>query len=184
MNKVKIATSSIELLRQSVSSNEVSFCSGLFLSARWFVLSDIATKGFHLVVLPTSESAEYCSSDLYNLVEGDKIFFLPDSGKNIARSNYKSSLNVQRTSAIGRILERKEDDFSIIVTYPEALEEGVPAAGKITDSILNLSVGQEISHDQIKENLAEKGFEKVDFVAIPGQYAIRGSIVRCIFLFL
>ena len=48
------------------------YCKGLFLSARWFVLSQVARKGLHLVVLPDRESAEYCTSDLYNLVEGGR----------------------------------------------------------------------------------------------------------------
>ena len=57
-----------------------TFCSGLFLSARWFVVSQVVEKGIHLIVLPTREAAEYCSADLYNLVEGDCVFFLLDSG--------------------------------------------------------------------------------------------------------
>ena len=60
-----------------MNSNRETFCSGLFLSARWFILSQIADKGTHLVVLPSREAAEYCSADLYNLVEGDRVFFLP-----------------------------------------------------------------------------------------------------------
>ena len=153
------------------------YCKGLFLSARWFVLSQVARKGLHLVVLPDRESAEYCTSDLYNLVEGDRVFFLPESGKNVERSNYKSSLAVQRTAAIGSVLSFKEDELKIIVSYPEALEEHVPAAKSIRESILKIAEGDEISHDRIVEMLSKNGFERVDFVSAPGQYAIRGSIV-------
>ena len=35
----------------------------------------------------------------------------------------------------------------------------------------------EVSHEDLIKTLAGKGFEKVDFVSAPGQYAIRGSIV-------
>ena len=153
------------------------YCKGLFLSARWFVLSQVARKGLHLVVLPDRESAEYCTSDLYNLVEGDRVFFLPESGKNVERSNYKSSLAVQRTAAIGSVLSFKEEELKIIVSYPEALEEHVPAAKSIRESILKIVEGDEISHDRIVEMLSKNGFERVDFVSAPGQYAIRGSIV-------
>ena len=153
------------------------YCKGLFLSARWFVLSQVARKGLHLVVLPDRESAEYCTSDLYNLVEGDRVFFLPESGKNVERSNYKSSLAVQRTAAIGSVLSFKEEELKIIVSYPEALEEHVPAEKSIKESILKIAEGDEISHDRIVEMLSKNGFERVDFVSAPGQYAIRGSIV-------
>ena len=166
---------SIELRDRILSSKEV-FCQGLFLSARWFVLSQIASEGVHLVILPNQEAAEYCCADLYNLVDGDKVFFLPCVSTGIERSNYKSSLSVQRTSAIGRILSASSE-FSVIVTYPEALEEPIPSQNKIKESVLEISVGDEISHERLTEFLFSMGFEKVDFVSAPGQFAIRGSIV-------
>ena len=153
------------------------YCRGLFLSAKWFVLSQTAARGLHLVVLPDKETAEYCTSDLYNIIEGDKVFFLPESGKNVERSNYKSSLAVQRTAAIGAVMSWKKDELKLVVSYPEALEERVPSARSIKDSVLKIKAGQEISHDSIVEILSRNGFEKVDFVSAPGQYAIRGSIV-------
>ena len=129
----------------------------------------------HVVVLPNREAAEYCAVDLYNLTEGDYVFFLPESGRSVERSNYKSSLGVQRTSAIGKILEYAES--LIIVTYPEALSEEIPVTQTIEDAVFYLKTGQEISHEDIIKTLSEKDFEKVDFVSAPGQYAIRGSIV-------
>ena len=129
-----------------------------------------------MIVLPDKDSAEYCAADLYNLIEGDKVFFLPDSGKTLERSNYKSTLSVQRTSAIGKILEYKKGRL-IIVTYPSALEEGIPDSGKISESVLHLSTGDEISHEGIIEAMFASGFQRVDFVAEPGQFAIRGAIV-------
>ena len=164
-------------LQESIRDRHESYCEGLFLSARWFVFSQLASEGTHLLVLPTRETAEYCAADLYNLIEGDRIFYLPDSGKHVEKSNYKSSLAVQRTAAIGKIMEADKQDLLVIVSYPEALEEGVMEEGKIRESVLKIKVGEEISHDKIKEILSNGGFERVDFVAAPGQYAIRGSIV-------
>ena len=66
-------------LRLKLKDSDEIYCSGLLLSARWFVLSSVADKGIHLVVLPDRESAEYCASDFYNLIDGDRVFFLPDS---------------------------------------------------------------------------------------------------------
>ena len=159
-----------------MQSEEETFCSGLFLSARWFAVSQLDHDGIQMIVLPDKDSAEYCAADLYNLIEGDRVFFLPDSGRNLERSNYKSTLGVQRTSAIGRIIDHKEGKL-IIVTYPAALEEGIPDTGMIRDSLLKLTVGDEISHEEIVEAMFSSGFERVDFVAEPGQFAIRGAIV-------
>ena len=171
-----ISSKSVALLGSSIRQHQESYCNGLFLSARWFVLSQLATEGTHLVVLPTQETAEYCAADLYHLIDGDRIFYLPHSGRNVERSNYKSSLAVQRTAAIGKILEAGKD-LLVIVSYPEALEERIMEGGKIRESVLAVRVGEDLSHDHIKEILAGQGFERVDFVSAPGQYAIRGSIV-------
>lgn len=152
------------------------FCRGLFLSARWIVLSGVVRKGVHFIILPNIEAAEYCTSDLYNFVDGDRVFFLPESGRNVERSNYKSSLAVQRTAAISSIISGG-DDIKLIVSYPEAIAEKVPSVKEISDSIMSIRKGDEISHEKIVAALSAGGFERVDFVSTPGQYAIRGSLV-------
>ena len=152
------------------------FCRGLFLSARWIVLSGVVRNGVHFIILPNIEAAEYCTSDLYNFVDGDRVFFLPESGRNVERSNYKSSLAVQRTAAISSIISG-EDDLKLIVSYPEAIAEKVPSVKEISDSIMSIRKGDEISHEKIVAALSAGGFERVDFVSAPGQYAIRGSLV-------
>ena len=171
-----ISEHSTAALQEALASGQKDiYCQGLFLSARWFVLSAARGAGISLAVLPDKESAEYCAADLYNLTEGDKVFFLPDSGKNAVRSNYKSSLGVQRTSAIGKI--RSFEPGTVIVSYPEALEERLPSSSDALSPLLSLKAGDEISHDEISSILSEAGFENVDFVSEPGQYTLRGGVV-------
>ena len=153
------------------------FCKSLFFSAKWFVLSNAARRGLHLIVLPDQESAEYCTSDLYNLVEGDRVFFLPEAGSGVEKSNYKSTLNVQRTTAIQNIIGHVEGDLAYVVTYPEALAETIPLDSAISGSDHELKKGDEISHEAMIEILGRCGFERVDFVSLPGQFAVRGSII-------
>jgi len=165
-------------LESALARRKEVYCKGLFLSARWFVLSQVAKSGTHVILLPDKESAEYCSSDLYSLVDGDIVFYLPDSGKVVEKSNFKSSVGVQRTSAIGKLISNNANSERLfIVTYPDALKEKVPAAPDIKESLLKIEKDQEISHDKIKEILVSQGFEKVDFVSAPGQFSIRGSII-------
>ena len=163
-------------LKNSISKSNISYCDGLFNSARWFILKDIIKDNINLIVLPDKESAEYCAADLYNIFDGDIIFFLPTSGKNNERSNYKSTLEVQRTATIGKIIENK-GELLIIVSYPEALEENIPQIEDIKNSLLTIELGNNISYDFIKESLFNNNFEKVDFVSNPGQFAIRGGII-------
>ena len=171
-----ISSQAASLLQDNLQNREETFCSGLFLSARWVVLSQVAGEDTHLVVLPTKEAAEYCSADLYNLVEGDCVFFLPESGKGVERSNYKSSLGVQRTAAVGRILQ-KEAGRLFIVTYPEALEEKLPSQHKLTEALFTIRTGERLPYEDLRRRLTAEGFEKVDFVSAPGQYAVRGAVI-------
>ena len=172
-----ISSSKVEILKNRIQSEKAVYCKGLFLSAKWFVVSEISSKdGFNFIILPDKEKAEYCCADLYNLVEGDRVFYLPESGKNVERSNYKSSLGVQRTSAIGRIMKGGDENV-FVVSYPEALEEKIPCISDIGESVISFKKGEEIPYGEICSSLLKKGFEKVDFVSSPGQFAVRGSII-------
>lgn len=171
-----ISKKSSEQLKRNVLNNVNSYCSGLFLSARWFIVSLFDEKRINFIILPSRDSAEYCANDLYNMVEGDKVFYMPDSAVNLHKSNIKATIGVQRTSAISEISSYKGESPIFIVTYPEAIEEGIPSISKISRPLLDLNVSDEISHSKIAEILSEGGFEKVDFVAQPGQFALRGGI--------
>lgn len=173
-----ISSKSVGELAASVAANKETYCKGLFLSARWFVLSSVSAGRTNVVVLPDRESAEYCASDLYSLVEGDVVFFLPEAGQGVERSNYKSSLSVQRTSAVGKLMANSANDSTLyIVTYPEALEETIPSPARFNESALRISEGDTISYGGLRETLGGLGFEKVDFVSTPGQFSVRGSIM-------
>ncbi len=171
-----ISTETSRKLKNAVESGKDVYCGGLFLSARWFVVSGVAPDKINLLILPDRESAEYCSSDLYNLVEGDCVFYLPSGGKGIERSNYKASLSVQRTAAISAINSRRGEKL-FIVSYPEALAEPIPSEKDIKSSMMTLAPGDSISHEELSRRLYENGFEKTDFVSAPGQFAVRGAII-------
>lgn len=174
---MKIDSKAIEELKGRMHSEREVFCRSLFFSAKWFVLSDCAKSGLHFIVLPNQETAEYCAADLYNLIEGDRVFFLPNSGNGVEKSNFKSTLSVQRTTAVQSIVEHKEGDLTIIVTFPEALDELIPVNSLISEAGHTLKKGDEISHDRIIEILGASGYERVDFVSSPGTFAVRGSII-------
>ena len=164
------------MLKTRLEKENIIYCSGLFLSARWLVLSSEALEGINLVILPDKESAEYCTSDLYQLTKGDRVFLLPPSGKGLERSNYKSSISVQRTAAISAVLKNKGEQI-FVVCCPEALEENIAVGSGKEKDILAIVKGQEISFDTIIGTLANMGFERCDFVSAPGQFAVRGSLI-------
>lgn len=171
-----ISKEASEKLAGRIKTERLIFCRGLYLSARWFVVSNSAPEGLNLIVLPEREAAEYCAADLYNLIEGDRVFFLPASRKGTEHSSYKSSVSVQRTTAIEKIITPIEGR-SFVVTYPDALKENIPEPEKINSSIVIISEKDNPGYSGIIEKLKEMEFEKVDFVSAPGQYAVRGSII-------
>ena len=86
---------------------------------------------------------------------------------------------IQRTETLSALNEAHPNKGGglIIVTYPEAIIESVPAKEELSSISCQLSVGQEIQISAVSHQLSELGFEHVDFVFQPGQYAVRGSIV-------
>jgi transcription-repair coupling factor (superfamily II helicase) len=81
---------------------------------------------------------------------------------------------IQRTETLSALAN---SGVQIVVTYPEAMAERVPQKESLTKSSLTLQSGQEIQQSALTVQLADLGFERVDFVYQPGQYAVRGSIV-------
>ena len=155
---------------------------GVHASARALTLSHIGLPLF--VVTDNAEEAQYLYSDLRSIAAGRKenaesVYFFPSSKR---RRTTDEAAMIQRTEALTALQQACPDpsrkgEALIIVTYPEATAEAVPAKEDLTKNSFTLSAGQEIQQTAIGLQLSELGFEHVDFVFQPGQYAIRGSIV-------
>ena len=65
----------------------------------------------------------------------------------------------------------------VIVTYPDALAEKVISREVLKENTLKISVGEKLDNMFVSDVLDEYGFEQVDYVYEPGQYAMRGSIL-------
>ena len=65
----------------------------------------------------------------------------------------------------------------MIVTYPDALAERVVSKQELDENMLAVKVGDEFDINQLEKDIFELGFERVDYVYEPGQFAVRGSIV-------
>ena len=145
-------------------------CASLFASA--VIESDQAV---HVFVLNDSEEAGYFYHDLVQ-VNGDKdIVFFPSSYRRAIKYGQKDAANeILRTE----VLSRLEKGTSVaVVTYPEALAEKVVSMQALNDRTLTLKTGQHLEMSKVVEQLAGYGFERVDYVYEPGQFATRGSIL-------
>ena len=137
--------------------------SGLHASARALTLAQLQKPLF--VIFDNAETAQYAYADLKAL--GANAGFFPSSKR---RRTVDDAAVIQRIETLTTMPQ-------IIVTYPEAVAEPVPAKEELKAVSFSLSVGQEIQQSKLGQQLSELGFEHVDFVFQPGQYAMRGSIV-------
>ena len=64
-----------------------------------------------------------------------------------------------------------------IVSYPDALAELVVSRDTISDRSIALAVGDTVEIPGMEAMLTGEGFERVDYVYEPGQFAVRGSII-------
>lgn len=165
-------------MRRELEKGKVShlLLTGLYASARALVLTHVKRPLF--ILLDNSEAAQYLYADLKVLSESPEanVFFFPSSKR---RRTTDEAMVIQRTEVLAALsrLATTPTASPIVVTYPEALSETVPAKNELSAISFQLSTGQEIAHSALSKQLLELGFEQVDFVFEPGQYAIRGSIV-------
>ena len=144
--------------------------SGLHASARALALAQVGKPLF--VIFDNAESAQYLYADLKTI--GADAGYFPSSKR---RRTVDDAAVIMRTECLSALTRRAQDKELIIVTYPEAIAESCPAREELNAVSFQLAVGQEIQQSGLSEQLSELGFERVDFVFQPGQYAVRGSIV-------
>ena len=153
-----------------------------------------------VILADSKKSAYFITSDLYNFFSEESVFYYPET---IDRNELKTaSSKVQRTAAISALnrfsskadaagieallskghfdickLGKDKSKPTIIVSYPEAIEEKVLKQRKAKENILKISNGDRLSHSFVTELLFDHGFTKADFVSEPGEFALRGGLI-------
>ncbi len=136
-----------------------------------------------LFLLPDKESAAYFFNDLENLLEEkdeayeNRIsFFFPSSYKKPDKSDEEDKAGILLRAEVINRLSTAESQ-TLIVSYPEAFAETIISRKALKKFTLRVNKHDELSVDFLMEVLVDYGFERVDFVAEPGQFSIRGGIV-------
>ena len=129
-----------------------------------------------LLILKDKEEAAYYLNDLEALVGQDDVLFYPGSYRRPYQiEDTDNAAVLLRAEVLNRINSRKKP--AIIVSYPEALFEKVVTRQQLDKNTLKIAVGDQVSIDFINEVLFEYEFRRVDFVAEPGEFSVRGGIV-------
>ncbi|MBQ7941989.1 MAG: transcription-repair coupling factor [Muribaculaceae bacterium] len=130
----------------------------------------------YLIVVNDLDEAGYLYHDLCQINGEDKVLIFP--------SGYKRDIKYGQVDAPSEILRTEvlnkwynDRSISWVVTYPEAMAEQVSSKKEIEDTTITLTKGGEADMTELAKRLRGYGFQNVDYVYEPGQFALRGSIL-------
>lgn len=130
----------------------------------------------YLYILNDAETAGYFYHDLTQIMGSQNILFFPSAYKRAAKYGQLDAANeILRTETLSRLQD--DNNSLIIVSYPDALSEKTVSAEHLKEQTLTISVGEQVDATFVSEILDDYGFQFVDYVYEPGQYAQRGSIL-------
>lgn len=154
------------------------YCGGLAASSASLFSSVLVQQAEcpFVFILGDLEEAGYFYHDLTQVLGTQSVLFFPSSFRRAIKYGQKDAANeILRTEVLSRL--QKGEKNLCIVTYPDALAEKVVSRQELSDKTLKLHRGEKVDTSFILEVLREYGFEYVDYVYEPGQYALRGSII-------
>ena len=170
---VKDATKWMKSKSQNLQIN------GLQASGKGMMLGAIQqkSKAKMLVVMEDAETAAYLYNDINRAIPTGQCGLLPSSYKKLPKhGGLDLASEIMRTDALN-IIHNPHDNGWLIITSPEGLIERVATKQTFEKKRLTIRKGEEIDTEAIIRSLTEWGFELVEFVYEPGQYAQRGSII-------
>ena len=168
------------------------FLQGLLASATPMFFASIVKRWQKtiLFVLNDNDEAGYFYNDLKTIAMPDnaneqtaEVLFFPSSYRRAVKYGQRDAGNeILRTEVLSRLSVINEEKITsslplCIVTEPSALAELVVAKHKLDEHTLSISVGQTIDLTETEKTLRSYGFQQVDYVYEPGQFAVRGSIL-------
>ena len=128
-----------------------------------------------IVVMDDEEAAAYCYHDLTQLFGKEIIAYFPSAYRSVHKHGTVDDANeILRTDTLAHLQHQQP---CVVVTYPDALCEKVPETDDFNKTKIEISMGNTVDSATLTDMLDAFGFEPVDFVFEPGQYAQRGSII-------
>ena len=130
-----------------------------------------------LFILEDADTAGYFHNDLKAL--GIEPFLLPSSYRRAVKYGQRDAgSEILRTETMAALsAEKTEGKPLYIVTEPSALAERVVSKERLNDQTIRLETGQEVEVVALEKQLRALGFQEVNYVYEPGQFAVRGSIL-------
>ncbi len=129
-----------------------------------------------VVVGDSLDDAGYIYHDLSRILGEDRVLLFPSGYKrDIRYGQVDPPSQILRTEALNQWHSDRAPAY--VVTYPEALAEKVARREVIDRHTLHLRKDRETDLPATIDWLRQNGFQEVDYVYEPGQFAARGSIL-------
>ena len=130
-------------------------------------------------------------------VKSSEVLFFPSSYRRQVKYRQRDAANeILRTEVLARLNDYSSSSQKpiagttaansslitlhsslYIVTYPDALAELVVSKRKLDERSMQLRTGEVKNVTELEQTLRDFGFQEVDYVYEPGQFALRGSIL-------
>lgn len=143
-------------------------------SSRALVIASLWRLGSlpFVVVTPDDRDVDDISHDLSVLLGRDNVAVLrPLSTRSAVRGG---ALHHDHIDAIQRL---HGTDPCVLVTTASMLYQHVPSADGLTSATMSFSKGDVRDFSELTTELSLRGFERTDYVAQPGDIAVRGGII-------
>lgn len=136
-------------------------------------------------ILQDNDEAGYFYHDLTQILGTDNVLFFPSSYRRAVKYGQRDAANeILRTETLSRLSAahtagkgKDNPGFLYVVTCPEALCELVVSKRNLDERTISIGVGDIVNLTDLGRKMRSLGFEEVDYVYEPGQFAMRGSIV-------
>lgn len=136
-------------------------------------------------ILQDNDEAGYFYHDLTQILGMDNVLFFPSSYRRAVKYGQRDAANeILRTETLSRLSAahtagkgKDKPGFLYVVTCPEALSELVVSKRNLDERTISIGVGDIVNLTDLGRKMRSLGFEEVDYVYEPGQFAMRGSIV-------
>jgi transcription-repair coupling factor (superfamily II helicase) len=158
------------------------FLQGLRASSAPLLFSALAQKGGKpclLVILNDQEEAAYFYHDMVQTMGETDVLYFPSAYRRAVKYGQKDDASeILRTEVLSRLTTIVPDAQTlVIVTSADALAEKVVSKSSLEDKSIQVHTGETLDREELQNLLLELGFNRVDYVYEPGQFALRGSIL-------
>jgi len=164
-------------IENTIAAGEDVLLSGLSGSARTFFIHAIISKrrSKMLCMVPSEEIAYDLARELKALL-GEKRVFLFLVRDFVFMKENPSLSEVQRVLTLQDLLDHPQRQ-AVIITTPGALLYNIMTPWAMQDRAITLEIGQETAIAELLTGLVAAGYQRVDTVTRPGQFAARGGLV-------